>query len=103
MINLNIPKFTKDEYIAYWVKLNYCTDIQSGEILKRLNVKIVPMNYEGMCEWLGIKMSKCKAFVKEASSKGIMIITKYDTGGKIKYTFRFTEDYIIKEIKEEEK
>ena len=102
MINLNIPNFTRDEYIAYWVKLNCCTDNQSGIILKSLNGTMVPMDYEGMCEYLDIKMSKCKAFIKEASLKGVMLITSYDTNGKIRNDFSFTEEFIIKEIEEKE-
>ena len=102
MINYNIPNFSKDEYVAYWAKLNCCTDSQSGLILKGLNGTMVPMDYEGMCEYLDIKMSKCKAFIKEAGSKGIMLITSYDTNGKIKYTFCFTPKHIVNEIEEKE-
>ena len=98
MINLIIPNFTRDEYIAYWVKLNCCTDNQSGLILKSLNGTMVPMDYECICEFLDIKMSKCKAFIKEASSIGVILITSYDTNGKIRNHFSFTEEFIIKEI-----
>jgi predicted ATPase len=53
MINLKIPNFTRDEYIAYWVKLNCCTDNQSGIILKGLNGTMVPMDYEGIVVIIG--------------------------------------------------
>jgi hypothetical protein len=98
MINLKIPNYSKEVYISYWAKLNCCTDNQSGNILKGLNGTMVPMDYEGMCEFLDINMSKCKAFIKEAGEKGIMLITSYDTNGKIKYDFCFTAKYIVNEV-----
>jgi hypothetical protein len=98
MINFNIPNFSKEIYISYWAKLNKVVNVNNGLIMKDFESAFSTMDYGDMAKFLNTSVTKCKAFIKEAGEKGIMIITSYDTNGKIRYDFCFTEDYIIKEI-----
>lgn len=98
MINLNIPNFSKDIYITYWVKLNCRVNFNNGLIMKGFENPFNVMDYKDVAKYLNISLAKCKAFIKEASSKGIIGISSYDTGGNIRYNFNLTEEYIIKEI-----
>lgn len=98
MINLNIPNFSKEIYISYWVRLNTIINIKNGLIMKDFESVFSTMDYEDMAKFLNTSVAKCKAFIKDASSKGVIGITSYDTGGKIRNTFNLAEEYIIKEI-----
>ena len=96
MINLNIPNFTKDEYIAYWVKLNTA-------ILRSSGLVILREGYEPLCTKLNISLNKCKAFIKEAQKLGVISVTKTETDGKVSsLKFSITDKYIIKAIEEED-
>ena len=96
MIHINIPKFTKDEYIAYWVKLNTV-------ILKSTGLIILQKGYEPLCSKLNISLNKCKAFIKEAQKLGVISVEKTDIDGKVSsLRFSITNDYIIKYVEEED-
>ena len=96
MINLNIPKFTKDEYIAYWVKLNTV-------ILKSTGLIILQQGYEPLCSKLNISLNKCKAFIKEAQKLGVISIEKTEVDGKVtSLKFSITNDYIIRAVEDED-
>jgi hypothetical protein len=96
MINLNIPNFTKDEYIAYWVKLNTV-------ILKSSGLIILKAGYEPICAKLNISLNKCKAFIKEAQKLGVISVAKTEVDGKVSsLKFTITDKYIIRNIEEED-
>lgn len=85
MIILNIPNFTKDEYIAYWVKLN--------KVIFSTGLIRLEEGYEPICKELNISLDRCMDFIEEAKKLGVINTIKSDNGN---FKLSITRDYIIR-------
>lgn len=65
------PNYSVDVYLAYWYKLLYKIEPESG-ILTNDSVKKIPMSLTDIAIYLDTSVMTCKRFIKESVERGII-------------------------------
>ena len=89
-----LPKYSKDNYLAYWLKLLKKLDYRLGYIAND-NVGYNPMRITDMADYLGISTLTCKRFIKESVELGIITKQLEKVVSQKRNVFRINPKYTL--------
>ena len=89
-----LPNYSKDNYVAYWVKLLKKLDYRLGYIAND-NVGYNPMSITDMADYLSISTLTCKRFIKESVELGIITKQLEKVVSQKRNVFRINPKYTL--------
>ena len=89
-----LPNYSKDNYVAYWVKLLKKLDYRLGYIAND-NVGYNPMSITDMADYLSISTLTCKRFIKESVELGIITKQLEKVISQKRNVFRINPKYTL--------